>query len=156
MTTVHNPPIPPRPAVTCGGAGGVNEQGGPCRQAVNLSPTTGLCVHHDPLRVDEARALARVGGVASGRAKRLQRIERMTTTPDNMPREEPDTLERLARWHRWVTRAVATGLIDARTAHEITCSLKELRPVLIQIGLEKRVRELEAELRRYKKRVGER
>ena len=145
---------PPRPAITCGSNGGKNERGEPCGTAMNLSPTSGLCVHHDPARVDEARALYKTGAAAAARATHLRRIERQVTTPDNMPREEPDTLARLARWHRWVVRAVATGLVDARTAREITGSLKELRPVLVQIGLEKRVKELEAELRKYKKRLG--
>ena len=118
---------------------------------MNLSATTGLCLHHDPERVDEARALYKTGSAAAARATHLRRIERLTTAPANLPRDEPDTLGRLARWHRWVVRAVATGEIDARTAREITGSLKELRPVLLSLNLERRVKELEMALQKARK-----
>ena len=143
----------PRPAVTCGDHGGRNQQGEACGVAMNLSATTGLCLHHDPARVDEARALYKTGSAAAGRATHLRRIELLTTEPVNLPRAEPDTLGRLARWHRWVVRAVATGEIDARTAHEITCSLKELRPVLLNLNLERRVKELEMALKKARKEL---
>ncbi len=144
----------PRPAVTCGSNGGINERGEACGVAMNLSPTTGLCIHHDPKRVDEARALYKTGGAAATRATHLRRIERMTTTPENMPRFKPDTLERLAAWLQWTVTAVGTGQVDARTAAEMTRALQQLRPVLTSIGLDRRVKELERELRAYKKRAG--
>ena len=146
----------PRPTGSCGDNGGRTRSGFPCRQTMNLSPTTGLCIWHDLTRGDERKALHAAAVAASARASHLRRIERQVTTPDNMPRFEPDTLERLAKWHQWASRAVGVGEVDARTGDSICRHLKELRPTLIQLGLEKRVRELEAELRRYKKRVGER
>lgn len=98
---------------TCGDAGGRRADGEPCRGKLSLSEA-GLCVFHDPDRVDELRAMRAAGGSAAAAAKRKAKA----ADPEGVPRA-PRTIEDATRWASWATWAVATGQIDARTAHEI-------------------------------------
>lgn len=135
-------------APTCGDAGGRRADGEPCQVQTGLSEINGRCLHHDPDRGEERQAFHSAGGRRSAEIVKAAKRRRETTAPANMPSFDPDTLEKLAAWHKWVARAVATGEIGARTAGEITRTLKELRPALLQIDLEKQVKELERELKK--------
>lgn len=133
---------------TCGDSGGRRRDGTPCRVTFGLSQENGRCLFHDPQRKEMRRAMRSAGGRSSGELARLAKAARETVAPEGLPKFEPNTLERLALWHQWVARAVAIGEIGARTAGEITRTLKELRPALMQLDLEKRVKELERELKK--------
>ena len=50
---------------------------------------------------------------------------------------------------------MSLGWIDARTSDSLCRHLKELRPTLIQLGYAQRVKELERELQRIRKRESE-
>jgi hypothetical protein len=141
-------------ALTCGDAGGVNGAGEPCSSRVLLE--SGLCAHHDPDRRHEMKLVRAAGGRAKADIYRLQKRINETTAPENLPAFKPDTLERLAAWHQWASRAVAVGEIDGRTGDSICRHLKELRPVLIATGMEARVKELEAALKKAKRELGQR
>ena len=129
----------------CGDRGGRCKDGSPCEAFRNLSETTGLCMHHDPARADEALALVKAGGAASGAP--------LLAKPPSFP---PDTLEHVAKWHAWATASVAKGKLPSRLADSICRHLKELRPVLLGLGMEQRVRELEAQLKAAQKELGAR
>jgi hypothetical protein len=64
------------------------------------------------------------------------------------------------RYASWAVDAVAKGPdgggIDVRRAREITGLLREFRGAAEKAELVARVKELEVELRRYKRKVGER
>ncbi len=72
--------------------------------------------------------------------------------PEEAP-PPPEALEDVAVWLRWLTVAVVTGRVDARTAHEATVALKELRPTLEKIDLDRRVKELEKQLKQARKEI---
>ena len=134
---------------TCGDAGGVNVDGAACAAFRRLSEESGLCVWHDPSREEERDALhhSRMEGArAATEARAVKRPERMPSFP-------PDTLDRLAKWHQWAVSAVAVGEINTRVGDSIARNLQQLRPVLLNLGLEGRVRELEVELRKAKKKA---
>ena len=134
---------------TCGDAGGVNVDGAPCAAFRRLSEDTGLCTWHDPSRGLEREAIhtARMAG------RQVQAAEQRAKRPETMPKFAPDTLDRLAKWPHWAVSAVAVGEINTRTADSIARNLQQLRPVLLNLGLEGRVRELEVELRKAKKKA---
>ena len=140
---------------TCGTSGGTNADGRPCGSTLGLSPTNGLCLQHDPERTEERRAVVAAGGRAAGEKARQRRLEMQHARPEQMPDYEPDTLERVALWHQWASKAVGLGWIDARTSDSLCRHLKELRPTLVAIGHEQRVKELERELQRIRKRESE-
>jgi hypothetical protein len=119
------------------------ETGRACACSIGLD-ATGRCFTHSeqPARVKKRKDARRRGGHATNRAR--------TVMPDDHP-PAPTTLEGLAEWHRWTATAVATGKIDARTAGEITRSLKELRPTLEQIDLGNQLRELRRQLTEAKR-----
>ena len=147
-------PVAGRPR-TCGDSGGRTATGEPCRTAFGLNDA-GLCLFHDVARAEIARVGRLVGARRGGEASRVRKIMRDTSAPEDLPKFAPDSLERLSLWHQWVVKSVACGAISPQVAREVTCSLKELRPTLAAIGLEARVRELEAKLRQYQRRGGER
>jgi hypothetical protein len=126
---------------------------GPCRSALGLSETTGLCPHHDPERAEEMRLVRAAGSRASSDIARLARRIRESVAPANLPSFPPNSLARLSLWHQWTATAVATGELEAKTAREITLSLKELRPVLLAVGMERRVKELEAALKKARREL---
>jgi len=134
---------------TCGDVGGVSKDGTPCAAFRRLDPDTGLCVWHDPARESEREAIhtARMAGFQAHTA------ERRAKRPETMPKFPPDTLDRLSQWHQWAVAAVAIGEINTRTADSISRNLQQLRPVLLNLDMERRVRELEAELKRAKRKV---
>jgi hypothetical protein len=133
-------------APTCGDAGGVNGLGEPCRSQVIMP--SGMCAHHDPEHKATMKLVYRAGGQAAKHVKQLAARMRDTVAPHNLPTVPPDSIAHLATWHRWTVHAVATGQIDPRVAAEIRGCLRELRPILVGLGLERRVRELEASLKK--------
>lgn len=141
----------PNRAPTCGDAGGVNGEGEPCESQILLD--SGRCAHHDEERRKEMKLIRAAGGRAAADIARLAKKVRETTAPENLPDFDPDTLDRLARWHQWAARAVAIGEISGRTGDSICRHLKELRPTLIQIDLEQRVKDLEKQLKRARQRL---
>lgn len=149
-------------APTCGDAGGRTARGEPCGCVLGLKedPDGRLrCDTHsiDPerrARAADARALgAAEGGRVLGIAKRIARETAQTTEPENLPGFAPDTLERLALWLQWAARAVAVGEISAKTASEVTRACKELRPVLVAVGMEQRLKQLERDLAEAKRKL---
>ena len=130
---------------TCGDAGGRTKKGEPCAAFRRLSEDTGLCMHHDPARKDECDEIQRLA--AEGYRRHL------TLEPLSFA---PDTLEHLAQWHQWAVKAVAAGNMASRTADSVCRHLKELRPVLLNLNRERRVRALEAAWKEAKQRVGRR
>lgn len=139
-------------APTCGDSGGVSVSGKPCASRVLLE--TGLCAHHDPAFKEEIRIVRAAGGRTTTDIRRLQRRIKDTVAPADLPSFPPDSLERLSRWHQWAVKSVATGEISERNADAICRHLSSLRPTLINLGLEKRVKELEASLKKAKRELG--
>jgi hypothetical protein len=136
---------------TCGDYGGVNKAGEPCGLTLGLNERTGLCIQHDPERAEERRAQVKRGGEGARITAWRNKLEKMTTAPENLPTDPPDTLERLASWHIWAAGAVATGEIDARTADSICRHLQQLRPTLLNLGFEKRLKQYEQAVAHWKK-----
>ena len=129
----------------CGNAGGLTKDGAPCAAYRNLSESTGLCMWHDPDRQPErdANQRAAVAGRETKEAKR----------PKALPDFAPDSLDHLSEWHQWAVKAVACAEIATRTGDTICRHLQQLRPTLLSLDMERRVRELEAELRKAKKQL---
>src|SRR5688572_9242464 len=126
---------------TCGDAGGVTRLGLPCRSVLNLSTETGRCVQHDPTREQVRRTIVSAGGKAAAQARRSARA----ALPARVPKA-PKTIADAERFASWLTYAVTTGVIDARTAHEAAVCLREFRGASEKRILELEIKELRAEL----------
>jgi len=103
----------------------------------------GLCLWHDEHRKVEAARARRRGGVTAGRRKRENRIRTVEAGQAPPP---PESLEDAVEWASWATHAVATGLIDSRTAHEVGYLLNALRGALEKAHIAEEVRELREQL----------
>jgi hypothetical protein len=131
---------------TCGASGGVTKAGTPCRSTLNLSPTTGRCAFHDPGRVAEVREMRAKGGVAAGRAKQKAK----TAQPEDVP-APPTSLDDAVRYFAWITHAVSTGKLDARTGHEAAYSLNGFKAAIASRDIQREMAALQktvAELKR--------
>lgn len=124
----------------CGDSGGVRVDGEPCRSTLNLG-ATGLCLSHDPARIQEARAMRAKGGVATGISKRLAKA----ANPKDVPRA-PKTLEDAVVWSSWAMHSVAVGEIDARTGHEIGYLVNAFKAAVEKRDLLREIEALRAEL----------
>ncbi len=109
---------------------------------------TGLCVWHDPDRKTEADTLRRKG--QAGRTP-SRRAEVRTVEPKDTPGPLND-LDDLVRWASWVAIAVATGLIDARTARETSYALITFRGGIEKRDLSKELARLREEFDAFSKR----
>jgi hypothetical protein len=125
----------------CGDAGGVSKKGAPCSQYMNLSPTTGMCLMHDPERAAQRRETQVAGAVAKGAAMRAAKA----ALPEDCP-PAPKTIADAEKFASWLTYSVCIGRIDARTAHEASVCLKEFRGAHEKRVLESEVRALRREL----------
>ncbi len=134
------------PVRTCGDAGGVTKSGSMCRVYLNLSPINGLCLQHDPERVEARAALVAGAGRASGVSKRLARAG----LPDGVPKA-PQTLRDAEQFASWLARAVAIGVIDPKVAHVTAVALKEFTASASKRLLEDQVKALRKELAEAKK-----
>ena len=131
---------------TCGDSGGKTLAGALCRASLNLSPTSGLCWSHDPERAEQARAIRASGGVAAGRAKRLENAPPAGDVP-NAPRTLADA-EKLAAW---LARAVLTGQIDSRTCESATKAVRQFQLTVEKRELQREVAGLRAQLAQIKR-----
>lgn len=130
----------------CGGCTGTGE---PCRSTILLP--SGLCHAHDPTRAESFALARRMGSARAGDLARLMSRVKQTTAPADLPACEPDSLEHVSEWLQWTARSVATGEIDARTAREIVGACKELRPVLVNLGYERRLKAYERAIAAWKR-----
>jgi hypothetical protein len=94
----------------------IRSRGERCKVDFGVDPESGLCWHHDPKRADERRRAASQGGHSTAAIQRGNR--RRTALAEDVP-PEPQTVEDAIKWASWAVRAVATGVIDVRTAHEV-------------------------------------
>lgn len=134
----------------CGDSGGRTKTGEPCGSTLGLSGANGLCLAHDPERVQQQRAMAKEGGRAA-RAKDLkaraeERAARAELAKLEMPEGPPQDLEGAVRWSSWAIHAVATGAIDARTGHEIGYLVNAFRGAAEKRDLEKELEKARASL----------
>ena len=113
---------------------------------MGLSPE-GLCLNHDPARQEIARQTRIAGGRASGAKKREKRI----VTPSDAP-PPPKTLEDAVRYFAFITHAVATGTMDARTGHECAYALTGFKSAVEKRDLERQIIALRKELADHSKR----
>jgi hypothetical protein len=126
---------------------GKTANGSPCRVTSNLNPATGECFWHDESRRAKAAEARSKGGAVSAAKKKGARVAK----PESLPPFKPDSLERVALWHQWAVDAAATGEIDARTSDSICRHLKELRPTIEKVDMEKRFKEAMKKLALYEK-----
>src|SRR5690606_5298842 len=93
---------------TCGDAGGMNANGEPCGCDWGLSESTGLCVTHDPERIEQRRQIAAIGGKA--RTDKLDKFEWQATLPPLRTHADARV------WQEEIARAVLSGKIDRKDA----------------------------------------
>ena len=124
-------PSPPR-------CGALTKSGAPCRQKMNLSPTSGRCLVHDDERAAERAAMHSAGAKAANAARRRL----MAADPADAP-AEPRTLKDAERASAWVMRAVLTGVIDQRVGDTATKAIREFRLTVEKRVLAEKLRRLE-------------
>ncbi len=124
----------------CGDAGGKTKAGTPCRSPLGLGEN-GLCMNHDPDRQAVAREVRAAGGRATGAARRAARV----TLPGDVP-AVPKTLDDAARYFAWLTNAIVTGRLDARSGHEAAFALKGFQSAAEKRDLQAEITKLRAEL----------
>lgn len=118
--------------------------GGTCRQVVAAEGD--VCIWHDPARQKEATE-ARQRAAAKTNA---QRRKTRTADPSEVP-EPPKTIHDAIEWASWAVHAVATGKIDARTAHEMAYTLRAFMDGRRHAdSVDERVKELAAKLDKLK------
>ncbi len=130
---------------TCGEAGGITKAGTPCRARLNLSPTNGRCLQHDPERVEVARDMRLAGAHAAGKAQQKAKA----ALPDGVP-GIPKTLDDAARFSAWTANAILEGKIDARTGEAAIKACRQFQLCEKERGLERKVKELEAQLKQFR------
>lgn len=123
--------------------GAPTREGGTCRQVIALDSASGLCIHHDPAKGEEAQAMRRRGAAAAN--------AREPQPDDAPPPPEPQTLEDVVRWHSWIAVALARGQIGKAEATGLAYNLQQLRGALVSRDLEREVRELRAAIAALKK-----
>jgi hypothetical protein len=128
---------------TCGAT---TKAGTSCRSTMNLSPTNGRCLQHDPERIAEARALHVMGAKARGAAAQRAKAADPATVP-----KPPQTLEDAVQWSSWAMHACATGAMDARTGHEVGYLVARFTEALNKRDLLRKIEELERALATAKK-----
>lgn len=126
----------------CGDAGGVNAQGEPCEQSMNLNDQNGLCLWHDPTRKEQAQDARALGG----RNRSLTRTVTIADAPS-----PPKTLEDAVEFSSWLAHAVLVGAIDARTAEASSKAISVFRSVAEKRDLERKVRLLESKVAKYER-----
>ena len=130
-----------RMTTTCGAAGGRTKAGTACRSSLNLSPSSGLCMMHDPERVEERRAMHSAGGAAAKVAKRRAKAADPAAVP-----EIPKTLDDAATYFAWLVDQGARGAMDARTVHECAFALKGFQSAAEKRDMEREIKKLRDEL----------
>lgn len=93
---------------TCGDAGGRNASGEPCGCDWGLSESSGLCVTHDPERIEQRRQIAAVGGKA--RTDKLDKFEWQATLPPLRTHADARV------WQEEIARATLAGKLDRQVA----------------------------------------
>lgn len=130
---------------------GLKSSGDPCGSTFGLSPA-GLCFNHDPDRREISRETKAAGGRAAGAAKRAARTPGGRVAPEDVP-PPPKNLEDAVRYFAWITHAVATGRLDARTGHEAAYALNGFKAAAEKRDLEREIAELRKELADAKRRT---
>ncbi len=127
--------------------GALKGDGQPCQRSIELGPA-GMCSWHDEravatkAKLDAARLLAReakreAAAVADGE---------MEPVPPG-----PSSLEEANLWLGWTTRHVKRGLIDVRTAREISFSCRALMEGYSKQKMKERIKYLERLATKYEK-----
>jgi hypothetical protein len=121
------------------------QAGKPCHQFVSLN-SSGLCIHHDPARSEEARRMRKVS------AERRSRREPLPT--DEPPPPPPDSMDGLVASHQWIAGALARGQLKRPEASALVYNLSQLRLVLASRDLEDEVKELRKQLALLQRQAG--
>jgi hypothetical protein len=118
-----------------------NKAGDQCRVESNVNPETGGCFWHDPKRKTERNEARRRGQVASARNRAKSTIK--TVAPGDAPARMESVHDAVA-WASWAAWAVATGVIDGRTAREVGYNVRAFLAASDKAGLADKIRELQA------------
>lgn len=138
-TRKPEPTSTPEPPVICHAT---KADGTPCATTFGLSPE-GYCFPHDPLRQVEWNAMQKARSDLSSKRRKAMR----ESLPPGLPRA-PKTLDDAVQWSSWAMHAVAAGIIDARTGHEIGYLVNAFKA-----AVEKR--DLQLEIARLSKQIAE-
>jgi hypothetical protein len=125
--------------------GAPTKSGLPCRTWLNLG-ATGLCLKHDPDRIQQVREMNVDGAIAAADSKRRAKAGQ----PKNVP-NAPKSLRDAVRVASWITRAVLVGEIDVRVAEAATKAVRQFQLGLEKKELQDQVEELQALLAAAKK-----
>ena len=127
---------------TCGDAGGRTKDGTLCGIHLNLSPGSGLCLHHDPARSDEQLAVVTAGGHAAHAAR--------LADPDDVP-PKPETLQDATEYAAWCLHAMTCGRLGHREGRDVLYGLRCYKDLAEKRDLEREVVALRGELKALKR-----
>lgn len=94
---------------------GQKADGSPCESP--FVGEGGWCPSHGPQGSERMRARGRKGAESKHRTNG-KRSKVRVADPDSVP-DKLETVEDAVAWAGWAVKAVATGMIDSRTAHEV-------------------------------------
>ena len=115
----------------------------------NVAVEGAKCVFHDPARAEAAQAKGRETAAAKRREANVR-----TVSADEAP-PNPETIAECAAYASWALGAVTTGVIDARTAREITGLLGRIQSALKESKTVDEIAELRADMAELQRaRVG--
>jgi hypothetical protein len=126
--------------------GELTESGAPCRQIVGLNGS-GKCIHHDPLRAEEATEMRRRGAQTANAAREPQ-------SSDCPPPPAPQDLDGVCALLSWIPGAVLRGQIDRGQASAATYALQNLRTALSLRDLEAKYKALAQRIEAMQKAQG--
>lgn len=123
----------------------ITKAGTRCQQFQTVDES-GLCLWHDPARAEIATA-ARLRGIERSRQRTTEDREAMLAGLPPLPPLNATSLASVARYQAEIARRVATGVLDTKMGSAATYALTNLRGLVERAELQKRVKQLERQLR---------
>ena len=106
-----------------------------------------FCIWHDPKRKAEAGRIRKQGGKLGG----SRRTAVIRTVQDEEAPGPPETAADAARFLSWITHAVVTGVLDARTGKEGAYACRAFLAALEKAEMEGQIRKLQELVKEMKR-----
>lgn len=122
---------------------GTRKDGSPCHTTLGLSPD-GLCIAHDPERIEESRAMRLAGAKESAARSRARKEAKKQAERDALAKipglvPAPKSVDDAMRALSWLYFAGASGLLDSALVRECSNALNRYVAAVDKAVLEKKL-----------------
>ena len=118
-----------------------------CRVTWGIHPDSGRCFCHCPVRADQRAEGRRRGQLQSAHVRRRSTFR---TVPVGRCPAPPQSAQDAQDWASWLTVAVTSGQVDARTGKEAATALRVFLTALDKSEMQRQIGELQAVVRKLK------